>query len=424
MVKGKMLFSKAAVMNLRISLRTALVEKAILMSMATLFKNKAEFLKRYEEGLTFDANTRSWGKQAELRVDSSTPITYSNQSSAQEVLEALHGKTANGKDKSLVPYSKMLKDLDIDKNDATALQLLEGMGFGRTDGKHKPIKEDEARHLLKEHFEPQVLQQMLNPNVYDTRKLKKQILEAEPELGEFQAKQKAQKQVGEQAEAEVKQLMHKDPKLTREQAEELRQKQASHRSALEITEGLNSSDKGNLMEDWYDKVHGSATDLRHVPLGKVDESHPPNAAGERGGVLGDLKLKKPRVADRIKTKVVNGEQVAQLVEVKDIAGKIDARNAAQLEDLLKLVSYEAEIDLPSKPGETTGGKARVKGLTYAMPNPAGVAANAEFILKATDKNKNLSFEVFNKKGEKMTIDRSNFENWTANDLIEWANVTN
>jgi hypothetical protein len=340
-------------------------------------------------------------------------------------LEALHGKTANGKDKSLVPYSKMLKDLDIDKNDATALQLLEGMGFGRTDGKHKPIKEDEARHLLKEHFEPQVLQQMLNPNVYDTRKLKKQILEAEPELGEFQAKQKAQKQVGEQAEAEVKQLMHKDPKLSREQAEELRQKQASHRSALEITEGLNSSDKGNLMETWYEEVHGSAEDLKHVPFGEADKSQPSNASGERGGFLEDIKLKKPRVADRVKTQIVNGKQVAQLIELKDIAGAIDGDNLSQLEDLLKIADRQPIVDLPNKPGGASkGGETRIEGLTYTMMNPVGVAKNAKFILEKISENENLSFEVFNKKGENMTIDQSNYKRWKVEDLIEWANITN
>jgi hypothetical protein len=389
------------------------------------FKTKAEFLKRYDEGQTFNSNTRSWGKQAELRVDSNEPITYSNQSSAKEVLEALHGKTANGKDKSLVPYSKMLKDLGIDENNATALQLLESMGFGRTDGKHKQIKEDEARHLFKEQFEPQVLQQMLNPNVYNARKLTKQIQEAEPNLSDFQAKQKAKMQIREQGEAEVKQLMQKNPKLTREQAEQLRQEQASSRAALEITEGLNSSDKGNLMETWYGEVHGGAEDAQHVPLGEPDKSQPLNASGERGGILDDIKLKKPRVADRVKTKTVNGKQVAELIELKNIASAIDGENLLQLEDLLKIADRQPEVDLPSKPGGASkGGKTRIEGLKYTMMNPVGVAANAKFILEAVDDNKNLSFEVFNKKGEQMTIDRSNYQRWKAEDLIEWANTTN
>jgi hypothetical protein len=336
-------------------------------------------------------------------------------------LTAITSKTEKDNDKSLVPFIETIKDLDLDKKaDETILKIIENLGFGNKKGQPKQIKEDVIRHAIKEHYKSDILELMSDPNGHNRQKLTKQIKETEPKLNDFEVDQKAKNQVREEAEAEVNELMQKNPKLTRDQAEQLRHEQASHRTATEITENLSSSDKGNLMEDWYDATYKNEQVARHLEIGEVDHSRL-SKDGKPRGKLGNSLLERVRVIDRAEVSKVNGEQVVHFREVKSIAGPISGENAAQFRDFKKIASEGAEVKLPNKFG---GGEARVTGLTYAMTNPAGVAANAEFILDGIESNKNLSFEIFSKKGERMTIDRSNYKRWKVEDLIEWANTSN
>jgi hypothetical protein len=384
------------------------------------FKSKEEFLNRYEAGQTFNSDTRSWGIQAKLRANPREAITHSTASTPNEILTAITSKTDKDNDKSLVPFIETIKDLNLDKKaDETILKIIEKLGFGSTKGQPKQIKEDVIRHAIKEHYKSDILELMTKPDAHSQTKVAAELRESEPHLSKEEAMEKAAEQVKKQSEAEVEALLRKDPKLTREQAERLRYEQASYRTASEITEGLSNSDKGNLMEDWYDKVHGNQGTLRHFPIGEVDHSRPP-VDGKPRGKLGNSLLERVRAIDRAEVSTVNGEQVVHFREVKSITGPISGENAAQFRDFKKIASKRPKVKLPNKFG---GGEAQITGLTYAMTNPAGVAANAKFILKEVGDNENLSFEVFNKKGENMTIDVDNFDEWTVESLIKWANIT-
>jgi hypothetical protein len=396
------------------------------------FKTKAEFLKRYEEGQTFNSDTRSWGKQAELRADSREPITYSTESKPHEVLEGLIGTTEQGNDKSFGPYLKMLESLGLaGEGNSKVLAKLEELGFGKQENseggqskKLKALKEDDVRSALKKEFEEKVLGRMTDPDAHSRTKLAAKLRESEPTLSKAEAMKKAAEQVSKQSEVEVEALLKKDPKLTREQAEVRRKQQASHRAALEITENLSSSDKGNLMEDWYDEVHGSKGDLRHLKMGEVDESRTPAKSGQKKGKLGDIKLDGVRVIDRLEIEEVNGKKIARLKEIKTIADELSGENLSQFKDFAKIASQKPEVDLPNMPGEAKNArKTPITSLTYALTNPTGVAKNAELILEAVTNNPDLSFEVFNKKGERIIVDQRNFDKWTSEDLIKWANST-
>ncbi len=395
------------------------------------FKSKEEFLKRYEDGQTFNPETRSWGKQAELRADSREPIMYSTESKPQEVLEGLIGSTEQGNDKSFAPYLKMLKSLGLeDQGNKNVLAKLEELGFGKNpEGgqgkKSKELKEDDVRSALKKHFEARVLNRITDPDAHSCEKLADQIRESEPNLSKREAMERASEQVKKQSEAEVEALLKKDPKLTRKQAEVLRQQQESHQVASEITENLSSSDKGNLMEDWYDRVYGTERAIRHYPIGEVDEFHPTPKSKKQRGRLGSIELEGVRAIDRLEVREVGGQQIAQLKEIKAISSELSGENLSQFRDFAKIASERPEVDLTKKSGEGgKSGKARITGLTYTITNPGGVVENASFILDAVSRDGNLSFEIFNKIGEKMMIDLNNFDDWTVKDLIKWANSTN
>ncbi len=394
------------------------------------FKSKEEFLKRYEDGQTFNPETRSWGKQAELRADNREPITHSTESKPEEVLESLISTTEQGNDKSFAPYLKMLKSLGLeDQGNKHVLAKLEELGFGKnTEGgqskKPKDLKEDDVRSALKKHFEEKVLNLMTDPDAHSRKKLADHIRESEPNLSKREAMEKASEQVRKQSETEVEALLKKDPKLSREQAEVMRQQQASHRAALEITENLSSSDKGNLMEDWYDKTYKSEKAIRHLELGEVDHSRTPAPSGKKRGKIGDIELEGIRAIDRLEVKEVNGQQVAQLKEIKNISGVLSGENLAQFDDFAKIAAHKPIVGIPDNPGGVTKGKrVRINGLTYTITNPLGIAKNAAFILKKIRGNENLSFEIFNTQGERMIIDLNNFDEWTVNDLIKWTGIT-
>ncbi|MBP8808848.1 MAG: hypothetical protein KBI14_19750, partial [Kofleriaceae bacterium] len=127
------------------------------------------------------------------------------------------------------------------------------------------------------------------------------------------------------------------------------------------------ADRGNLAEAWYHGRFASDAD-RHVAV------NVPRTGGENAGKT------ERRVVD-----MVQGETA---VEVKDIAGKIDANQFEAYLDLLKI--------------QEEGGDVGITKLKYVFTKPEGAVANLERMAAAmTDPEVagRLAVEVFPSSGD-------------------------
>jgi hypothetical protein len=118
--------------------------------------------------------------------------------------------------------------------------------------------------------------------------------------------------------------------------------QDSYRQMRTMLDDLAPADRGNLAEAWYHGRFASDAD-RHVAV------NVPRTGGENAGKT------ERRVVD-----MVQGETA---VEVKDIAGKIDANQFEAYLDLLKIQEEGADVGITK--------------LKYVFTKPEGAVANLE-----------------------------------------------
>jgi hypothetical protein len=143
--------------------------------------------------------------------------------------------------------------------------------------------------------------------------------------------------------------------------------QDSYRQMRTMLDDLAPADRGNLAEAWYHGRFASDAD-RHVAV------NVPRTGGENAGKT------ERRVVD-----MVQGETA---VEVKDVAGKIDANQFEAYLDLLKI--------------QEEGGDVGITKLKYVFTKPEGAVANLERMAAAmTDPEVagRLAVEVFTSSGD-------------------------
>jgi len=157
-----------------------------------------------------------------------------------------------------------------------------------------------------------------------------------------------------------------------------------------------ASNKGSLAEKWYHRVYAPES-AAHV---RVDEALLASISNSLGREV------KERVIDLVDTD-------GTLREIKHVSGTLSERELSQFEDYMGLVGREAPLTLKD------GTEVVAKKVVYTFIDPAGARANIKFIKDALAERKQVSFEVFNSKGEFRHV-RSTEE---IGDVAQWLGVT-
>lgn len=161
----------------------------------------------------------------------------------------------------------------------------------------------------------------------------------------------------------------------------------SYERMREVTDKLNSSDKGNLVEDWYHTRFTPSAE-RHVAVSK-----------------GDLASAKPPVKID-ENRFIDIAEKGTGREVKSGGNALSEHDLEQFKDFLKVVKGGGEV----------GGQKLMK-LHYVFTNPDAVASNLEWMKKAfAQAEGKLSIEVFNKSGESRKISKAS----ELSGLAAWA----
>jgi len=158
--------------------------------------------------------------------------------------------------------------------------------------------------------------------------------------------------------------------------------QASHAEMLRVTGNLSSSDRGAVAERWYAAAFGTAS-AQQVTITPEQAS----AAG--------TSISTTRRLDRVSGWFIE--------ELKNVSGRLDADDQAQIEDQLRLV----DRDIPLGGGKVQ----RVKYLKVSMLDPEGVLANAGYMYKRLDPSEpqasELMFEIWNSRGTSLLVTTEN-----------------
>lgn len=165
---------------------------------------------------------------------------------------------------------------------------------------------------------------------------------------------------------------------------------ASHKAMLEVTGKMGSGDRGSIAEQWYKAKYESGA-TAHVEFKKSDKTPVDPAKPTQGQTPRDLPLTKDRVPD-----LVNGDQ---LKDVKHVKSALDAGDQAQIKEYVDvLVGHKITID---------GTPYELKKATVVFTEPVGGGKNADYI--ATKVSDKLEFEIFNKSGERRTVNEASLE---------------
>jgi hypothetical protein len=150
-----------------------------------------------------------------------------------------------------------------------------------------------------------------------------------------------------------------------------------------LTEGLDSSDKGNITEAWYQRAVLGGDGETHVAARKA-------ALAEDQGI----KIEKDRFVD-----IVDGS-IAR--EIKSGDGKLSIDELVQMRDYARLVTGLAV--LPTDHGDVT-----IKHVRYTFTSPAGARANVTTMRDAFASPElagRITFEVYTPAGVKVEIKTS------------------
>lgn len=156
---------------------------------------------------------------------------------------------------------------------------------------------------------------------------------------------------------------------------------ASHSEMLRLTNGLSSADKGAIAERWYLETFGKTRGAQtQVSVSRAE-------ASQQGVILNE---------DR-RIDVMEG---GTLRELKNVSTAFGPREHGQVEDLLKLVGNNVNVN---------GTAQKVDTVVETFLDPRGVQANANWMHEILDpKAKNpIKFEVFKKDGTSVMLDSRN-----------------
>jgi hypothetical protein len=313
-----------------------------------------EWLYRYEkEGLVFDVDgARNWKTPEGMvrQVEKFAP-----DAKAADVVKRLttEGAGPTGATSTFKSFFETLVRRGLVKDSA------ELQGYIEKDISFQDRGVDYVRHKIKEHFKPQLMDQA-SPKRWSAARL--QQIQADPKF--------------------------KDLPWS---SEPLRAKEAAgHREILDIASGLDSSDKGPMLEQWLqENVFTDAKSQVAASKGDIDAQLP----GDQ--VLGDdRKIDLLDAETAIESKTVNDKLSA------DEASLDTARSrSSQLLDYLRMVSAEVKITVK-------GQVVQLKRLKYVFTTTKGAIANLDTIKTvlgdAAYKGK-VSFDVYDSKGLRYTV---------------------
>jgi len=164
----------------------------------------------------------------------------------------------------------------------------------------------------------------------------------------------------------------------------------SHKAMLEVTSKMGSGDRGSISEQWYKAKYESGA-TAHVEFKKSDQTPVDPKKPTQGQTPRDLPLTKDRVPD-----LVNGDQ---LKDVKHVKSVLDQGDRAQIDEYVNvLVGQKITIN---------GKEYNLKKATVVFTEPVGGGKNADYIAAKTSKD--LEFEIFNRSGERRTINEASLE---------------
>ena len=158
--------------------------------------------------------------------------------------------------------------------------------------------------------------------------------------------------------------------------------QASHAEMLRVTRNLGSSYSGTVAERWYEAAFGPAS-AKQVTITPEQAS----AAG--------TSISTTRRLDRVSGWFIE--------ELKNVSGRLDAEDKAQIEDQLRLV----DRDIPLGEGKVQ----HVSYLKVSMLDPEGVLANAGYMYDRLDPSEprasELMFEIWSSRGTSLLVTTEN-----------------
>jgi hypothetical protein len=109
--------------------------------------------------------------------------------------------------------------------------------------------------------------------------------------------------------------------------------------------------------------------------------------------------------------LVNGSTMR---EIKAISGKMGDHDLNQFKDFMELTQKRGQV--------SKGDKAfTIENARYVFTDPKGIKANSKWMTKQLNDHPNLSFEIFNAKGESKVIDQSKLNELTETHLENWLN---
>lgn len=294
-------------------------------------ESKADFIEKYRAGLRYDEGAHTWYNPVRGLKDT-VPLG----ATASEALQAFKGS------EGFAPFQKLLQDEKLIASEDDLVKVLEGM---KPSFRGRPV--DAVRHSLKDVYRDALLAKMTHPN---------------------------------EALARVRY-----PDLPWTNVDDA-MRQASYREMRRMTDGLASSDKGNLFESWY-KATLSPTGAQHV---EVDVAKLKSLGSS---------YEKSRILD-----LVEGDAIHEL---KRVSGPLGEHDLGQFSDNMLMVSKKLEV--AGQP---------LRKATYTFPIPEGVQANAKWMKQQLALHQNvLTFEVFNAAGERRLLsaagdlDKPEFWTW-------------
>ncbi|MEJ7597430.1 MAG: DUF4157 domain-containing protein [Kofleriaceae bacterium] len=164
-----------------------------------------------------------------------------------------------------------------------------------------------------------------------------------------------------------------------------------HAKIHELTNGLNQSDRGNIIEDFMARRDPGS--VRHVDVTEGDLA----AATNQGARTSATANKKVRQIDRMRPD-------GTAVEVKSGKGRLSPNEADQLNDYAKMIGQFVDVN---------GIRTEIKQVVYQITDSRGVKANLDII--AGKANARFGFEVFSASGQQRTITNDN----QLEDILEW-----
>ncbi len=312
-----------------------------------------DWLYRYEkEGLSYDVEgkTRRWksadGKPKEVEM-------FGADAKSADVVKRLttEGAGPTGATSTFKPFFETLKRRGLIK-DAAELDALIEKEFS-----FKERSVDYVRHKLKERFKPQLMDQA-SPKRWDAAKLQ-EMQQKYPELP-----------------------WSKEPLKATEAA--------GHREISDICNGLDSADKGPMLEQWLqENAFPNAKSQIAANKGDVD------AQLKAGQTLGDnRKLDLLDQETAIESKTVNDKLSAD-------EASLDANRkpTSQLLDYLRMVSSEIKLTVK-------GQIVQLKKLKYVFTTTTGAQKNLDTIkavLGLPEYKGKVSFDVYDPTGVRLTI---------------------